>query len=166
MGKYTVTEVTCHAAYGCLAEYEVHLYANGGIDGNMMTVKSDIENIEDIKWPTITVTTNGFNEKDVANRMFAIMGRGSGKTQYALELAKAYSGYYYQFQPKKIIFNGPATIVLWNDGTKTVVKCQDGDTFDQEKGIALCFMKKSLGNKSNFNNIIKKYLEVNDGRQN
>lgn len=161
MGKYTVTEISCNYAYGCLAEYEVHLYVNGDIcnNSNMMTIKSDIENIKNIEWPTITVNTDGVNAKDVANRMYAIMGRGNSKTQYALELAKASIGYYYQFQPKKIIFNGPATIVLWNDGTKTVVKCQDGDTFDKEKGIALCFMKKSLGNKSNFNNIIKKYLE-------
>lgn len=118
-----------------------------------------IENIENVKWPDITVNTNGVNAKDVADQMYAIVGRGSGKTQYALELAKAYIGYCNHFQPKKIIFNGPATIVLWDDGTKTVVKCQDGDTFDKEKGVALCFMKKSLGNRSNFNNIFKKYLE-------
>ena len=45
---------------------------------------------------------------------------------------------------KKVIFNNPATIVFWSDGTKTVVKCQEGDTFDQEKGLALCFMKKYM----------------------
>lgn len=159
MGKYTVTEVSCHTAYGCLNEYEVHLYTNGNFDGNMMTVKADIENIEgdfNVKWPVIHY---GVNENDLAKQIAVITGRGCGKTQYGLELAKAYSGYYYRFQPKKIIFNGPATIVLWDDGTKTVVKCQDGDTFDKEKGVALCFMKKSLGNKSNFNNIFKKYLE-------
>jgi len=157
--KYTVTEISCRSEYGYLDEYVIHLHANGDFSGNMMTVKSDIENIEYITWPTITVTTNGVKETDIANKIAIITGRGSGKTQYALELAKAYSGYYYRFQPKKIIFNGPATIVLWDDGTKTVVKCQDGDTFDKEKGVALCFMKKSLGNRSNFNNIFKKYLE-------
>ena len=59
---------------------------------------------------------------------------------------------------KKVIFSAPATIVLWEDGTKTVVKCQEGDTFDEEKGLALCFMKKALGNKSNFNNFFKKWI--------
>ena len=162
MGKYTVREISCNCEYGLPAKYEVHLRPNGDYSGNMMTVKSDIENIEDVKWPTITVSTTGFTERDVASKTAFITGRGCGKTQYALELAKAYSGYYFQFQPKKIIFNGPATIILWNDGTKTVVKCQDGDTFDKEKGVALCFMKKSLGNRSNFNNIFKKYLEVKD----
>ena len=46
---------------------------------------------------------------------------------------------------KKVIFNAPATIVLWNDGTKTVVKCSENDVFDPEKGLAFCFLKKLLG---------------------
>ena len=49
---------------------------------------------------------------------------------------------------KKVIFNPPATIILWEDGTKTVVKCNKGDVFDEMKGIALCYMKKALGNTS------------------
>lgn len=60
---------------------------------------------------------------------------------------------------KKVIFNDPATIVIWDDGTKTVVKCQEGDVFDKEKGLAMCICKHVFGNKSNFNNIIKKYTE-------
>jgi len=59
---------------------------------------------------------------------------------------------------KKVIFNDPATIVFWNDGTKTVVKCQEGDTYDKEKGLALCIAKKALGNKGNFNNEFKKWI--------
>ena len=59
---------------------------------------------------------------------------------------------------KKVIFNDPATIVLWKDGTKTVVTCQEGDVFDPEKGLALCFMKKALGNTSGkLNRILQKY---------
>ena len=49
---------------------------------------------------------------------------------------------------RKVIFNPPATIVLWEDGKKTVVKCDGGDTFDEMKGLALCYMKKALGNTS------------------
>ena len=56
---------------------------------------------------------------------------------------------------KRVIFNAPATIVLWRDGSKTVVTCKKGDQYDPEKGLALCFMKKALGNKGNFNNILK-----------
>ena len=46
---------------------------------------------------------------------------------------------------KKIIFNPPATIVIWEDGTKTIVKCTEKDEYDAEKGLALCYMKKLLG---------------------
>jgi len=59
---------------------------------------------------------------------------------------------------EKIIFNKPATIVIWKDGTKTVVKCQKNDVYDPEKGMALCFMKKALGNHGNFNDILKSAL--------
>lgn len=48
---------------------------------------------------------------------------------------------------EKVIFNDPATIVFWNDGTKTVVKCQKLDTFDPEKGLAMCIVKKAIGLK-------------------
>ena len=60
---------------------------------------------------------------------------------------------------KKVIFNNPATIVFWEDGTKTVVKAGDGDIYDPEKGLAMAFAKKFLGNKGNFNEVFKKYLK-------
>lgn len=58
---------------------------------------------------------------------------------------------------KKVIFHDPATIVLWEDGTKTVVKCQEGDIYSKEIGLAMCMLKKYMGNESNFNNVFKKY---------
>ena len=66
---------------------------------------------------------------------------------------------------KKVIFNNPATIVYWSDGTKTIVKCQDGDTYDKEKGLALAICKKAIGtnkSKSNFNDIFKKWCDSED----
>lgn len=59
---------------------------------------------------------------------------------------------------EKVIFNDPATIVIWKNGDKTVVKCQPGDTYDPEKGLALCIMKRTLGNKGNYNNVFRKWL--------
>lgn len=49
------------------------------------------------------------------------------------------------FRVKKVIFNGPATIVIWGDGTKTVVKCKEGDSYFKWAGFALCFAKKLYG---------------------
>lgn len=45
---------------------------------------------------------------------------------------------------KNVIFNPPATIVFWADGTKTVVKAH-GEEFDPEKGLAMAISKKALG---------------------
>lgn len=59
---------------------------------------------------------------------------------------------------KKVIFNEPATIVFWDDGTKTVVKAED-ETFDKEKGLAMAISKKFLGNKGNYYNEFKKWVD-------
>lgn len=45
---------------------------------------------------------------------------------------------------KKVIFNPPATVIIWEDGDKTVVKCSKNESFDPEKGIAMCMLKKLL----------------------
>ena len=62
---------------------------------------------------------------------------------------------------KNVKFNGPATIVFWGDGTKTIVKAHD-EEFDPEKGLAMAIAKKALGNKGNYFNEIKKWLPEDD----
>lgn len=59
---------------------------------------------------------------------------------------------------KEVIFNNPATIVFWSDGKKTVVKCADNETFDEEKGLAMAISKRVLGNMGNYYNEFKKWL--------
>lgn len=68
----------------------------------------------------------------------------------------------YSLSPKKVIFNDPATIVYWPDGSKTVVKCGNGDIYDREKGFAMCVLKRLYGDK--FHAMLKKYVpqEEND----
>lgn len=60
---------------------------------------------------------------------------------------------------EKVIFNPPATIVYWTDGTKTIVKTQNDELFDPEKGLAMAVMKKSFGNKGSYYNEVKKWCE-------
>ena len=61
---------------------------------------------------------------------------------------------------KDVIFNPPATIVLWADGTKTVVKCQEDEgEYSKEVGLAMCICKKVYGNKGNYNNVFKKFIK-------
>lgn len=59
---------------------------------------------------------------------------------------------------KDVIFNGPATIVFWADGEKTVVKCSENDVYDPEKGLAMAIAKRALGNKSKYYDIFKKWV--------
>lgn len=60
---------------------------------------------------------------------------------------------------KKVIFNNPATIVFWRDGSKTIVKMNGKDKkFDPEKGLAMAIAKKCLGNEGNYYNAFTKFL--------
>lgn len=64
---------------------------------------------------------------------------------------------------KKVIFNDPATIVFWEDGTKTVVKCKDGDLFSYDMGIYAATLKKIFGEsysvyKKDVNHIIEEEI--------
>lgn len=60
-----------------------------------------------------------------------------------------------------VIFNNPATIVFWKDDTKTVVKANNGEPYDPEKGLAMAMVKKVSGNKGNYYNVIRKELDKN-----
>lgn len=53
------------------------------------------------------------------------------------------------------------TVALWSDGTKTIVKCQSGDSFDAEKGIAMCFLKRSFKNRGCYNEWMREVMKEN-----
>lgn len=55
----------------------------------------------------------------------------------------------------RIIFSPPATIVFWKDGTKTVVKCADGEPFSEYNGFAAALLKKVFGSNSAVKKIIQ-----------
>ncbi len=62
---------------------------------------------------------------------------------------------------EKVIFNPPATIVLWSDGTKTVVKTKETgkkkekDKFSEEYGLAMAIAKKFFGSRSAFTKAVE-----------
>lgn len=60
----------------------------------------------------------------------------------------------------KVIFNGPATIVIWSDDTKTVVKCKDGDNYSKWAGFAMCIAKRVYG--EDFHRIFRHWCGVED----
>ena len=64
----------------------------------------------------------------------------------------------------KIIINEKkkTTVAIWGDGSKTVVKCQPGDEFDAEKGIAMCFVKRSFTNRGCYNDWMREVISANE----
>lgn len=60
---------------------------------------------------------------------------------------------------KQVLFNDPYTIILWKNGEKTIVKCQDGDEYDKEKGFALALIKFIFDNTNYFNTIFKDWVK-------
>ena len=57
----------------------------------------------------------------------------------------------------KVIYNNPATIVLWEDKTKTVVMCNPENEYNKELGLLYCIAKKHFGNTGAFNEVLKKW---------
>ena len=57
--------------------------------------------------------------------------------------------------PRRIIYNDPATIVFWDDGTKTVVKRSDStkpkERFNKYHAFCAALAKKLYGNNSRVN---------------
>lgn len=62
----------------------------------------------------------------------------------------------------KVIYNAPATIILWDDQSKTVVTCGEGDIYDPEKGLAMAVAKKYFGNKGRYYEQFKRWLPEKD----
>lgn len=62
---------------------------------------------------------------------------------------------------KKVIYSAPYTIVIWKDEDKTIVRCQEGDSYSKEVGLLMCLAKRVWGKNasgSNFNDYISKVI--------
>ena len=92
----------------------------------------------------------------IEKSIYMMSARGSGKTRWISEMFK--NSFPFKDHIKDVIFNDPATIVFWTDGSKTVVKCQKGETFDPEKGLAMAISKKVLGNDYGYYETFAKYV--------
>lgn len=81
-----------------------------------------------------------------------VMGLRSGKTY----LTKRGTDEMKNVDVKKIIFSGPKTIVLWTDGTKTIVSMsKDELRFDPEAAFCAAYTKKMFGSNSKIKRIIE-----------
>ena len=57
----------------------------------------------------------------------------------------------------QVIFSGSKTIVVWKDGTKTMVSCFEGDQYDRYAGFCAAIAKRIYGSTSNIKKTINRY---------
>jgi len=58
--------------------------------------------------------------------------------------------------PTKVIYSGNKTIVFWNDKTKTIVSCGEGEQWDPYTGFCAALAKKLYGSTSHTKKMLKK----------
>jgi hypothetical protein len=137
---------------------------------NIGFVKTIINEMDDIRVSTapisatIATSTSKFYDDDMLDYLLKDLIQERAKEAEQVlkeEEAKSAKRNVKNFNKKikKVVFNDPATIVFWKNGDKTVVKCQPGEEFDKEKGLALAIVKYMIAdNKGCFNDIFKKWI--------
>lgn len=66
---------------------------------------------------------------------------------------------------REVMFNDPATICWFEDNSKTVAVAGHGDKYDKETGLAICMLKRVLGNKE-YRRIMDKCCYHNVNKEN
>ena len=56
---------------------------------------------------------------------------------------------------KRVIFSGNKTIILWDDNSKTMVSCAEGEQFDPYMGFCAAFTKSIFGSKHQVEKVVK-----------
>lgn len=87
---------------------------------------------------------------------------GNIATFYSDELKGLGRGLGFQRVPHidHVKFNGPATIVFWKDGTKTVVKHDGKGRKDKRQAILYAFIRKIYGEGKPYHNILNEIEEA------
>ena len=57
----------------------------------------------------------------------------------------------------RVIFSGPATIVIFTDGTKSMVKCMEGEKFERYAGFCAAIMKRLFGSTTAAKNLMEEH---------
>ena len=126
--------------------YVIKGWLNNGIKAVKTVGFKEIEYSDNIEFLAYSVLDEICNRLNITNSIF---------TYYDLNKP---SWRKFDTKIKQVIFNNPATIILWKDGTKTVVKCGPHDTYDPEKGLAMAIAKRAISDKGDFNELFKKWI--------
>lgn len=131
-----------------LDEYDVRMddYKGYTSDGVFRFSSHQIEILDtDSRYPMSITCDNRNFYKEIVNTFY---GRINSKEETMKKV---------NYAVKKIIYNPPATIVFWEDGSKTVVKCSQYDEYDPYFGFLAALAKKVYGNPSRVRKIVDKW---------
>lgn len=128
---------------------------------NIITIKIPlgtpwVEEIEGTK-AMVDVHTASICKNEINTAVYGFSSQAERVAEVMDEKAKNLKDFENQFfgtykipEVREIRYNGPATIVFWEDNTKTVVKMQPGEMhYDPDKAFAMAVCKKLFGNKFN-----------------
>lgn len=142
-------------AYAFVLGRVVQLYNKTGIGKNMYGVRLDDrdnpKSVNGIFWFHKNELLHAVDNKKLSNALKSI--------RKAVEMTNP--------NPKpslveKVIVNGPKTIVFWNDGTKTIVSCREGEEFDIYTAFCAALAKKMFGSTSRVKAILEDKLIVQE----
>ena len=117
-------------------------------DGGM---NADVELYSDISASDLITTPDMIRRREVAYRLSRAAAYGlftPVKKEKTLSMTI-----------KKVIFSPPATIIIWDDNTKTIVKAQEDEPYDPEKGMAMCIAKHIYGDCGSYYNVFSEWLK-------
>lgn len=108
--------------------------------------------------PEIGVTENNENQlnekKEQSTTMNMQMNKGAVMFSAIFQgVARAMIGP--MLTPRQIIYNDPATIVFWSDGSKTVVKRMDNEAWNPYNAFCAALAKRIYGSNSQVNRLVK-----------
>lgn len=133
-----------------------NVYRIGEVEGYIVPITVSEKDL------VLVCSDYGFVKKDLIDTFYGIERNYVKYEEYNKSmdlLTKRFNRYDDILVPKikNVILNDPAVIVLWEDGTKTVVKAQ-GEKFDPEKGLAMAISKKAFGNKHSYYGVFLKNI--------
>ena len=57
--------------------------------------------------------------------------------------------------PKRVIYNGRTTVVIWSDKSKTIVRCMPEDAYNREQAVATAIAERLFKTKAEFKRLVR-----------
>lgn len=139
----------------CVNESDLVKIPEKGYSPTTQQIKNDINSIFGLPMTIlINAKQEAYIDQDI--RRTQEMMDAVGKMIHEKEERKMF------MTPKKIMRNGPATIVFWEDGTKTVVKKMPGDKDDIYAAFCAAFAKKHFGSNEKVKTMVRSLTQPSE----